>query len=498
MIVRGVWRNRSKAGVPSGRTLLKSKWVFKIKRNGTYRARLVACGYSQVPGVDYTENYSPVVNDVTFRIILVIWIIRRYEARIIDIETAFLEGVLEEEIYMQIPKGYREALEKEADNECLLLEKPIYGLVQAARQFWKKMVAILKELGFLGGHSDPCLYTRTNKRGTVIVIMYVDDFLCVGDHEALDELEDDLRAAKLTLKVEHGLSDYLSCEIVLNEEKTEGYLVQPHLIKNLKKYFKDHVKNKQVYMTPGTPGQGVKRPVSEDMKINEDLQSKFRSGVGMLLYLVKHSRPDIANATRELSKSMDGATMLGYQELLRVIKYVLDTEGYGLKLKPVSEDETWRLTAYTDSDWAGDQESRISVSGYILYFGSVAAAWRSRGQKSVSLSSSEAEYVALSECVKDVRFVMKIMRELGMEPPIPVVVRIDNVGAMFMAENNTTSQRTRHIDIRYKWVAEFIEAGDIDAVFVKTADNDADIFTKNTSRVIHDKHVEKMMWTDKQ
>ena len=123
------------------------------------------------------------------------------------------------------------------------------------------------------------------------------------------------------------------------------------IIKNLKKYFKDHVKMKQVYMTPGTPGQGVKRPVSEDMKINEDLQSKFRSGVGMLLYLVKHSRPDIANATRELSKSMDGATMLGYQELLRVIKYVLDTEGYGLKLKPKSEDEVWKLTAYTDSDW---------------------------------------------------------------------------------------------------------------------------------------------------
>ena len=213
----------------------------------------MTCGYSQVPGVDYTENYSPVVNDVTFRIILTIWIIRRYEAQIIDIETAFLEGVLEEEIYMQIPKGYREALENEADNECLLLEKPIYGLVQAARQFWKKMVAILKELGFLGGHADPCLYTRTNKKGTVIVIMYVDDFLCVGDHETLDELEDDIRAAKLTFKVEHGLKDYLSCGIVLNKEKTEGYLVQPHLIKNLKKYFKDHVKSKQVYMTPGTP-----------------------------------------------------------------------------------------------------------------------------------------------------------------------------------------------------------------------------------------------------
>ena len=496
MVKRGIWKKIAKANVQSGRTLLKSKWVFKIKRDGTYRARLVACGYSQVPGVDYTENYSPVVNDVTFRIILVIWIIRQYEARIIDIETAFLEGVLEEEIYMQIPKGYAEAMLDEANNECLLLQRPLYGLVQAARQFWKKVVSILKELQFVGGTADPCLFSRSNEKGTVIVIMYVDDFLCVGDHEALNSLEDDLRKAKLTLKVEHKMTDYLSCEIVLNEEKTEGYLIQPHLIRNLRKYFGEYVKPKQVYLTPGTPGHGVKRPESEDMKVDEELQKRFRSGVGMLLYLVKHSRPDIANATRELSKSMDGATMLGYLELLRVIKYVLDTEGYGLKLKPQKQEETWRLIAYTDSDWAGDQETRISVSGYVLYFASVAIAWRSKGQKCVTLSSSEAEYVALSECVKDVRFVMKIMIELGVEPPKPVVVRIDNVGAMFMAENSSTSQRTRHIDIRYKWVAEFIEAGEIAVVFVKTDDNDADIFTKNTSRVIHDKHVEKMMWTN--
>lgn len=132
---QGVWRNCSKAGVPGGRTLLKSNWIFKIKRNETYQARLVAYEYSQILGVDYTENYSPVVNDVTFRIILVIWIIKRHEARIIDIKTTFLIGVLEEEIYMQIPKGYREGLKKGTDNECLSLEKPIYGLVQTAQKF---------------------------------------------------------------------------------------------------------------------------------------------------------------------------------------------------------------------------------------------------------------------------------------------------------------------------------------------------------------------------
>ena len=213
----------------------------------------------------------------------------------------------------------------------------------------------------------------------------------------------------------------------------------------------------------------------------------------MLLYLVKHSRPDIANATRELSKSMDGATEVGFQELLRVIKYVLDTENYGLKLEPKKENDMWNLEAFSDSDWAGDKQSRISICGYILYFCGVAIAWKSKGMKHVTLSSSEAELVALSECVKDVKFVMKILEDLGIKVQRPVTVRVDNVGAIFLAENATTSQRTRHIDIRYKWVSEFIENGEIEVIFVKTLENDADIFTKNTSSSVNDRHVERMM-----
>ena len=213
----------------------------------------------------------------------------------------------------------------------------------------------------------------------------------------------------------------------------------------------------------------------------------------MLLYLVKHSRPDIANATRELSKSMDGATEVGFQELLRVIKYVLDTEKYGLKLEPKKKDDMWNLEAFSDSDWAGDKQSRISICGYILYFCGVAIAWKSKGMKHVTLSSSEAELVALSECVKDVKFVMKILEDLGIKVSCPVTVRVDNVGAIFLAENATTSQRTRHIDIRYKWVSEFIENGEIEVIFVKTLENDADIFTKNTSSSVNDRHVERMM-----
>ena len=131
----------------------------------------------------------------------------------------------------------------------------------------------------------------------------------------------------------------------------------------------------------------------------------------MLLYLVKHSRPDIANATRELAKAMDGSTEESWKEMLRIIQYVLATRDYGLVLKPREPDgnEKWQLTVYSDSDWAGDVNSRKSVSGFILYLMGAPIVWKSKGQTTVALSSAEAEYYALTEAAKEVKFIVQLL-----------------------------------------------------------------------------------------
>ena len=157
---------------------------------------------------------------------------------------------------------------------------------------------------------DPCLLTRTDKKGTVLIVLNVDDCLYIEDKNAIIFLEHELNEAGLSTTVENSLTDYLSCEIKIDEEAKRGTLRQPHMIKNLKSKFGDMVKNSQVYQTPGTPGTGVIRPVDETDKIYPREQKLYRSGVGMLLYLVKHSRPDIANTVIELSKSMDGRLQL--------------------------------------------------------------------------------------------------------------------------------------------------------------------------------------------
>ena len=194
------------------------------------------------------------------------------------------------------------------------------------------------------------------------------------------------------------------------------------------------------------------RPKSESEKIGAEQHSRYRTGVGQLLYLIKHSRPDICNGVRQLTKVLDGPTEAAYREMLRVIKHVLDTRLKGLKVSPVLEALIWKLVLFSDSDWAGDKDDRKSVTGYMLFLNGVLISWKSVSQKPVALSSSEAEFYACSDAVKEIPFIVQVLDFLGVDVEQPVRVRIDNVGAIFMAKNTAT--RTRHMDTRYYFVKD--------------------------------------------
>ncbi len=190
------------------------------------------------------------------------------------------------------------------------------------------------------------------------------------------------------------------------------------------------------------------------MKISKEDQKLYRSAVGTLLYLVKYSRPCLANPLRELSKALDGANQVTFKELKRVIKFVLDTADYGLKIKPFEQPmgEAWTMMVFSDSDYAGDTETRVSVTGFCVFLMGVPISWNSRAQRSVTLSSSEAKFVALSEAAKEIKFIVQVLLSIGIEVQLPVIVCMDNVGAIFMAENVSTSPKTKHVDVRYHFV----------------------------------------------
>ena len=203
---------------------------------------------------------------------------------------------------------------------------------------------------------------------------------------------------------------------------------------------------------------------------------------------MKHTRPDLANAVRELSKVMDGANESHMKALLRVIKFVEVTRGYKLVFELDESGEAWKMVAYSDSDYAGDSDDRKSISGYIIYLFGCCVAWRSKGQKSVSLSSTEAEYRAISEVVTEILYIKMMVEFLNEKLDQPVQVKVDNLGAIYLSKSASTSNRTKHIDTHYHFVREYVEDGIVQIEFVRSEDNQADIFTKNLLKESYVKH----------
>jgi Reverse transcriptase (RNA-dependent DNA polymerase) len=176
-----VWDLFAKKDLPKGCKLIGYKWVFKEKRDGIFRARLVALGYSHIAGIDFTGNYSHVVNDSTFRLVLLVIAKLGLKAWSIDISTAFLNGDLHEEIFMKLPNGYAEVKGKQDDSMCLKLNKSIYGLVHAAREWNRRFNSEMINLGFKINNADPCLFYIKDKGKICILCLYVDDMIITGD-----------------------------------------------------------------------------------------------------------------------------------------------------------------------------------------------------------------------------------------------------------------------------------------------------------------------------
>ena len=255
----------------------------------------------------------------------------------------------------------------------------------------------MQEGGFQLSEADPCMLYKEDEKGICVIIVCIDDMLIIGKEEAIDA---PIKA--LQVHFQDGdptsLEDYLGVQIVQRND-TNAWLGQPTIIKSLEREFGQRDAKKKMTITPRTPGF-VGGKVDDVSKVDEKTQSMYRSGVGTLLYLTKHSRPDITKPVRELSKSLDGASMALVTEMYRVINFVLEIQTLGLRMVPTFKDGIWKLDALSDSDFANDKDTKYCIYGYIISFCGVPVAWKSKIMKSVVLSTTEAKYVAVSEVVK--------------------------------------------------------------------------------------------------
>ena len=272
---------------------------------------------------------------------------------------------------------------------------------------------------------------------------------------------------------------------------------QSHIYKHLEDKFQDVLsmpwKEKKKMSTPSTSVFKLIRVKEGKVVLSPKKQKLYHCGVGILLYLVKHTRPDFANTTCKFWKAMDVANYLHYKELLRVITFALQTQEKGIVLKPDLKTVRLNLKIYVDAEFAGDQDNQRSIMGWLIYLNDTLVGWDSKAMSGVTLSSTETEYVSMSEGLKDLKFIYMSLKYLKMKVNLPTILLLNNIGEIEMLDLKTNKYRTKHVDTRYHWIRGFIEDNLVNVKDVKSEDNTSYICTKNVPAKLYKKHLEKLM-----
>ena len=453
---------------PSGVKPLPVRWVYKIKRDAKgniqrYKARLVVKGFMQRPGIDYTEVYAPTSKHTTLRTFLALVAEQDLELHQLDIKTAFLNGELEEEVWVNQPPGF----EVGPGGTVCKLKRALYGLRQAPRAWHMRLKKELEEMGFQASEADPGLYVLHHEHYTVYLFVYVDDCLMASAGTAVME---SVKAQLGEIFDIHDLGDaqyFLGMEITRDRANHTLVLSQKRHVEDLLcKYSMGDAKGKSVPMQSSIQLTRDGEPLDRERYPYSEL-------VGSLLYLSVCTRPDITNAVGALARYSAAPTKAHWEAATTVLRYLGGTRQYGLKYGCSSTG----LVGYVDSDFAGDVDSRRSTTGYAFIFNGAAISWSSRLQPTVAASTCEAEYMAAGQAVKEALWLRKLFGDFGVEAK-SVSLLGDNQGALSLLKHPIASAKSKHIDVIHHFARERVARGEVKFSYVDSEKNVADIMTK--------------------
>lgn len=453
--------------LPPNRKALPCKWVYRIKRNpdGTidkYKARLVVKGFRQRKGIDYEQTFSPVARMATIRALLSVSAKENLYLTQFDVSTAFLNGKLQEEIYMNQPDGYNDGTSR-----VCLLQRSLYGLKQAPRCWNSCFEEILLEKGFVQCAADSCLFTKKVGDKKILITLYVDDGLvATTDKDLAEQFLEDLRSSlKITSKP---ASYYLGLEIARREDGSILIKQESYTKKILERFGMSQCNPVSTPIEKGSTGL-----TSEEERASE--RFPYREAVGALAYLMTGTRPDIAYAVGIVSRKLENPTKADWLQVKRIFRYLKGTTSLGIEYKPSLTSS--KVIGYSDADHGGCADTGRSTTGVVTYFCGGAISWLSKRQQSVSISTTEAEIVAASEGARELVWLQRIFRQLTDVEEVPILL-VDNEAAIRLAHNPEFHKRTKHIRIRHFFVRETVQEGLVDVKKTSSMDQLADIFTK--------------------
>ncbi|GJR75287.1 retrovirus-related pol polyprotein from transposon TNT 1-94 [Tanacetum coccineum] len=447
------------------------KWIYKVKLDElggilNNKAQLVARGYRQEEGIDFEESFAPIARLEAIRIFLAFSAHMNMVVYQMDVKTAFLNGNLREEVYVSQPDGF---VDKDNPNHVYKLKKALYGLKQAPRAWYDMLSSFLISQDFSKGSVDPTLFICREGKELLLVQIYVDDIIFVASTPELCDLFAKIMCSKFKMSMMGKISFFLGLQI---SQSPRGIFINQskYALESLKKYGFDSC-------------DPVDTPMVEKSKLDEDKEGKavdpshYRGMIGTLLYLTA-SRPDLQFAICMCARYQAWPTEKHLNAVKRIFRYLKGTVHRGLWYP---KDSSIALTAFADADHAGCQDTRRSTSGSMQLLGDRLVSWSSKRQKSAAISSTEAEYIALSGCCAQILWMRSQLTDYGFGfNKIPMYC--DNKSAIALCCNNVQHSRSKHIDIRFHFIKEHVENGVIELYFVNTEYQLADIFTKALGR----------------
>lgn len=457
---------------PENAEILNTKWVYSFKPleeniEDKFKARLVVRGFAQNETFNYNEIYSPVAKMATIRTLLAVGNQYKFYFKQLDIKTAFLNGKLNESIFIYPPKGVT------CKNGYILkLKKSIYGLKQAAKCWNDTINEFLVNLGFQRSTADYCLYYKSSGKDIIFVLIYVDDIILAGINlNIIEKCKKDLMN-KFELQDKGDLKNFLGLEIEYDRDKGFLEISQKRYLQGILKKF--NFENCNSISTPIDPKCAMNTHNYESEK------EPVRELVGCLMYLMLGSRPDISFSVNYYSRYQDKNVSEVWKGLKRLMRYLKGTADVILKFERKTVD--LEMTCYVDSDWGGDLQDRKSVSGYLIKVFGNTVLWVTRKQNCVSLSSTEAELVALCSAVQDCLYFKRLLQDLGIHFDRFKVYE-DNQGCIAIINNPENNRRIKHIDLKYNFISENVKSGLILVEYINTRLQIADILTKGLPRI---------------
>lgn len=468
----GTWEVVDK---PKDAHLVDSKMVLKIKTDADlvptkHKARLVARGFTQRYGVDFEEIFAPVAPLETIRSVLAIATVNDWEIDSIDVVQAYLNSKLHHDVYLKPPEGL-----SVPEGKVYKLVKGLYGLKQSGREWNKELDKFLRSVGFFCLSCAPCLYTRGKGDNFAIITTYVDDILVTSPSRSeVDRIKESFKG-KWSIEDNGPVKEFLGIKITRNRANRTLDLDQVAYIKTLVgKWLKN---NQKTWCPMVHPLEAKETP-----ELSKKDAENYRKVVGQLLWISNTVRPDISFAVGSLARYMSTPRQGAWTAAVQVLKYLNQTAENVLRLGN-RKDMDQPVVTYTDANWASEKETgRRSTSGSMTFIYGSLVSWKSQGQKCVSLSALESEFVAASEASRELLFFKHLLRELGLSDKTPLLLT-DSLGCVQVSKDAAKHWKLKHIDTRYNFVRDHVQAEEIEIRHIGTKDNLADILTKPVSKI---------------